>query len=196
MNSEHRAQTLTETEPNEELGLRALLIRAGIGLLVLMGLVFVVSLTLKEQIEWLGTAFVQNFGLWGVFGGVIFTDSFMLTHEPILLIAYKGGLGFWPVCVTACIASVLAGTVGWSLGRLFRRSQWLQAFFERYKIPRFLQRYGFRAVAVAAFTPIPFSAVTWASGASGVAYRPVFLGSLVRIPKVLFYFSMIVATSV
>jgi membrane protein YqaA with SNARE-associated domain len=97
-----------------------------------------------------------------------------------------------PVFVTASAASVLAGPVGWLLGSLLGRFDLVQRMFVRYRISAFLERYGFWAVAVAALTPFPFSLATWASGAARVPLRTVLLGSLFRIPKVLFYFSIIV----
>ncbi len=176
----------------EEFDPMTLAARLAAGVLVLLGLAAVLGITLRGPLQALAEAFVAHLGLAGIFAGVLMTDSLLLTHEPLLWAGYAGGLGFWTVFVTAATASVLAGPLGWLMGTMLRRSQYVLDLFERYHIRSFLARYGLWAVAVAALTPFPFSAATWASGATGVPLRVVMLGSLFRIPKVLFYFGFIV----
>ena len=179
-------------EADVELEPRRLLVRLVVGLLVMMAAVGALAVLLEPQLrEWSGV-FVAKFGLLGVFFAVIATDSLAATHEPVLLVAYAGGLGFVPVFVTASLASVIAGPVGWLLGGWLGRAELIQRVFRRYRIDVFMERYGFWAVAVAALTPFPFSVATWAAGAAGISFRSVMLGSLFRVPKVLFYFSIIV----
>ena len=92
----------------------------------------------------------------------------------------------WPAIWAATQSTVSVPYSGCSK----RRSRWA-ADRARY-IATFMRRYGFWAIAVAAITPFPFSAATWASGAAGISPRIVLLGSLFRAPKVLFYFVLIV----
>lgn len=181
-------------QAGDELSVRALVGRVAIGLLGLMLVVGSLAFALEAPLRRLSEAFVARFGLGGVFVATLFTDTFMLTHEPVLFVGFAGGLGFWPVMAAASAASVLAGPLGWFLGGRLAGWLWLQRVFERYRISAFLRRYGFWAVAVAAITPVPFSACTWASGAAKVPLGTVTLGSLFRIPKVAFYFGLIVIT--
>lgn len=176
------------------LGLRALLGRLAVGLAAICGAVVVLAVTLQEPLQAVSEAFVAAFGLGGVFVAVILTDTFALTHEPVLFAAHAGGLGFWPIFFTASVASVLAGILGWTLGGLLGRVPRVQALFARYRIDDFLQRYGGWAIAVAALTPFPFSVATWASGAARLPFRVVLFGSLFRVPKVMFYFLLIVGS--
>lgn len=173
--------------------LRTLVRQLGVGLVTLVAVVGVLAWSLREPLEAFAEAFTARFGLAGVFVGTLFTDTMMLTHEPLLWAGYAGGLGFWPVFWVTTFASVLAGPVGWLYGRVLGRFGWVQRLFVRHRIPAFLQRYGFWAVAVGAVTPFPYSLVTWASGAARVPLSVVFLGSLFRAPKVMFYFLLIVA---
>lgn len=163
------------------------------GVIVMMVLIGALAVVAQEPVELASAWFVERFGLWGVFLGVLVVDTTVFTNEPLLFMAWQGGLGFWPVFVVASTASVLAGPLGWVYGRLLGRSAWIQAVIRRRRIDVFLHRYGFWAVTVAALTPIPFSLSTWASGASGVPLTPVLLGSLFRIPKTMFYFVLMVS---
>lgn len=171
---------------------RVLLSRLAVAMVVLLAVVGSLAVALEPQLTMLSEGFVSRFGLAGLFVGVVLTDSLAATNEPLMLVAYAGGLGFWPVFVVASSASVLAGPVGWFLGGLLGRLSYVQDLFSRYKIDAFLHRYGFWSVAMAAVTPFPFSLVTWASGAVRVPLSVVFAGSLFRIPKTLFYLSIIV----
>lgn len=179
-------------EQVQELEPRVLVRQLAIGLVILLAGVAALAVVLNEPLTAFSEVFVTHFGLAGVFVGVIITDAFVGTNEPLMLFAYAGGLGFMPIFVTASTASVLAGLLGWVLGGLLGRFAYVQNLFVRYKINPFMQRYGFWAVTVAALTPFPFSVATWASGAARVSFWVVFAGSLFRIPKTLFYLGVIV----
>ena len=181
-----------ETANADEMSLGRLVRRLAVGLIGLLCVVGALSYWFKDPLTDGSRVFVEQFGLAGVFGGVLFTDTFLLTHEPVLFAAHAGGLGFWPIFLTASAASICAGGLGWMLGSLFGRAAPIQHLFKRYRITEFLSRYGVWAIAVAALTPFPFSAATWASGAASVSFKTVMLGSLFRIPKVLFYFGLII----
>lgn len=164
----------------------------GVGLAALVAGVGVLGWLLREPLTAFANAFTAQFGLAGVFVGTLMTDTMLLTHEPLLWAGYAGGLGFWPVYWTTTVASVLAGPLGWMYGRVMGRSQWVQNLFEKNHLHAFLHKYGFWAVAIAALTPFPYSLATWASGAARIPLSTVLLGSLFRVPKVMFYFLLIV----
>ncbi len=172
--------------------LGVLMRQLGVGLVGLVAGVGVLAWVMREPLEAFAQAFTAKFGLLGVFVGTLMTDTMLLTHEPLLWAGYAGGLGFWPVYLVTTVASVLAGPLGWVYGRFLGRFAWVQRLFEANHLHAFLRRYGFWAVAVAALTPFPYSLATWASGASRVPLSSVLLGSLFRIPKVMFYFLLIV----
>jgi membrane protein YqaA with SNARE-associated domain len=184
------AEATLDAVDDQRLG--ALLRQLTGGVIVMMVLIGALAMVAQEPVELASAWFVERFGLWGVFLGVLVVDTTVFTNEPLLFMAWQGGLGFWSVFVVASIASVVAGPLGWLYGRVLGRSAWVQAAIRRRRIDVFLHRYGFWAVTVAALTPIPFSLSTWASGASGVPLAPVLLGSLFRIPKTLFYFVVMV----
>ncbi len=172
--------------------LTTLLVRLGIGLSTLVVVFGLLAWWMRGPVERFAAYFVDTLGLAGVAGLVLLVDTFPLTHEPILLLGWSGGLGFWWVWAAASLGSISAGMVGWAGGRVIGRWGPLRRLFDRYRITAFLDRYGVWAVAIAAFTPFPFALVTWASGTCGLPARPVLLGSLFRAPKVLLYLTLIV----
>lgn len=178
---------LTELREEGQVAWRPLLRQFGIGVVTAVVLVAVLAYVLQDPIQSLSLAFVQATGLLGVFVAVLLVDTFHLTHEPILVAAYVGGLKFWPIILTATAASVLAGPLGWWIGGFLGRVGFVASFLARHRLDAFLRRYGFMAVAIAALTPIPYGPTVWAAGATGVPLRDVVLGSLFRFPKVLFW---------
>lgn len=177
--------------PPEPLAVRSLLWRLAAGLFTLLATVAVLGALMRDPIERASAWFVDQAGLLGVFFMVMLTDTVPLTHEPVLLLGYSGGLGFWKIWAAASAGSVLAGVNGWLLGRWLGRFDFVQHLLVRYRIDVFLQKYGVAAVAVAALTPFPYAVATWASGAARLPFLPLLLGALVRLPKVLIYLSLI-----
>jgi len=182
---------MEEPQP-EPIALRPLLWRGIGGLLTLLLGVAALGVVLRRPLEVAAAWFVDTMGLLGVFLAVTLVDTLPLTHEPVLLLAWSGGLSFGAIWAAASAGSVLAGVLGWLVGGRLARFRWVQRAFLRYRITAFLERYGAWAVAVAALTPFPYAVATWAAGAARVPLVPVFLGSLVRILKVLIYLSLIV----
>jgi len=170
-----------------------LLARLFLALMVLGGLAWVASTVLEEPIEHLSATFVDGFGLMGVFVGILVLDAIPGTfHEPILILAYEGGLGFWTLVATAGTASVLSGVIGWVCGRLLRRAPFLVRMLEKYRLGPFMRRYGGRAIALAALTPFPYALTTWGAGASDVPLSTLLLGTLVRYLNITLYLGILV----
>jgi membrane protein YqaA with SNARE-associated domain len=161
-------------------------------LLTLFAGVAALGVVLREPLEWLAAWFVGTLGLPGIVLAVTLVDTLPLTHEPVLLLAWSGGVPFWHIWAAASLGSVAAGGVGWGMGRLVGQRPSVQRFFVRYRLADFLERYGAWAVAVAALTPFPYAVATWSAGAARVPLALVLAGSMVRLIKVLVYLSLIV----
>ncbi len=188
-NNSPNSEQLTQ---DDELSLATLIWRLGVSLVVLIIVIIALGLTVREPLEQFSEGFVNSFGVVGVLVATFVMDAIpFTTHEPILFFAYSGGLGFWTVFAFASAGSVGSGSLGWAMGKLVGRSAWVTRKLRRYKVTSFLNKYGVWAIAVAATTPFPFAVSTWGAGAAGVPWKPVFIGSLFRIPKVLFYLTLI-----
>lgn len=161
----------------------------GVGLclafVVVMGFVF------KEESEALGRSFVENYGLWGLWGGVLITDSFPTPGGaiPLMTICLQGGAHWIAIGATCLAASCGAGCLGYVLGRLMGIPPALAAWMER-KFPGkidYLEEKGAIGVAALAALPIPITLGTWLGGAFSVKPWAVLLAVLVRLPKVVIF---------
>lgn len=177
--------------PVDPLNLGVLLGRLAGGLLTLFVVFAALGFAMQEPLTQLSAWFVGEFGLIGLFIGVVVIDVLPLTHEPLLFLGYSGGLGFWPVWFTASVGSVCAGLISWSLGGRLAAIPYVARQFDRYRITAFFQRYGGWAIAIAAITPFPYSLAAWAAGAARIPFGLMLLGCLVRFVKVLLYLSLI-----
>jgi len=164
------------------------------GLVILLagsaGAGWVLRAPLTAAADW----FVRELGVWGLFGGILFTDSWVappLTHEPLLLFAHAGGISFVTIWAYASTASVLAGPIGYALGALLGRVPAVDRRLRGSGVERVMKRRGATVVAAAAITPIPFAFSTWLAGANGVPFLSFIAACLVRIIKVALYLFLI-----
>lgn len=175
---------------------RGVWLRLGLGAALVLVLALASGVLLREPLQVWGAVFIERFGLVGLFVGVLVTDSSIvpLTNEPLVLLAIGGGVPPWTAVGLTAAASVCAGPIGWSCGRLLARHTRLGPWLARRhpQVTGFLTRYGARFVAVAAVLPFPFAVATWLSGASDVRLVHVLLASLLRVPKTLFYGALLV----
>jgi membrane protein YqaA with SNARE-associated domain len=175
-----------------DLNTRNLIIKLAVILLLLFFVVLVLGATLREPIDAFAQVVVERYGVVGLFFAVMCVDSIPgLTNEPLLLLASSGGLGYWPILISAGAGSVLGGVVGWMIGGRLRGVGALRRQINRSGIEDFFDRYGGRTIALAAVLPIPFALTTWAAGASGVDLRTLLMGASWRVPKTWFYLTLI-----
>ncbi len=187
-------QQLPDIEEGQ-INLRKILIQFGIGLLLLMISLALVGYYFRQPLLNLSNTFVKTFGAYGVALGFFLPDAFTIPfpNDAFTFLGLQGGLGFWECVIWGSAGSLLGGTVGFWIGRLLGTTQWMINFFrsrgsEAYAITR---RYGLVALAIAAFTPIPYSIVCWACGAVAIKFRHFLLISLLRIPRVALYLWLI-----
>ena len=175
----------------EDINPKRLLLQTVLALVVLAALLTIISLYFKEPVEAWSKSFIAVTGLWGVAFGFMLPDALTLPIPPdtFLLAGYMGGLDFLSVALSASIGSIVGGTLGFLMIRHFSETAWVQkklsAKLEWGK--RFMSRYGTTALAIAALTPLPYSVICWACGATGMRIRTFLSVSLLRIPRVFAY---------
>ena len=175
-----------------DLNIRGMVIKTVVALILLFGAAILLGWLAREPIEKVSAFVVNRFGIAGLFVSILCVDSLPgLTNEPLLLLAISGGLGYWPILLSARAGSTLAGVVGWVIGGRLRRFESLNRMIIRYRMDIFFERYGARAIALAALTPLPFAVTTWAAGASRVKFRTLLLGCWWRVPKTWFYLTVL-----
>jgi len=175
---------------------RSLLRQMAVGVVLLLGVAAVLALVLEGPITTMATAFVDRFGMAGIFAAVVITDASPLpmTHEPILLIGVSADVDIAVLWAVAASASVTAGLVGYTGGAVLvsrsRVREWIQRKNPGFE--DFMAKHGVKGVAVAALLPIPFAFATWSAGMTGVSLPGTMAASLLRIPKTGFYLWLIV----
>ncbi|GEM_PF-654076 len=147
----------------------------------------------RETLLSLSAWFVDSFGGPGIAVGFFIPDAFTipLPNDMFSFFGVMGGIGFLEVVFWGSLGSLLGGSTGWMIGRwCISDRPVLRRFIERKggdEIERQLQRHGAVFLAIAAITPLPYSVVCWAAGASKMPYRRFIAISLLRIPRVSFY---------
>ena len=175
---------------------RRLIRKSFVGLVLILGVAGLTGVLFKEPLQAVGGAFIDNFGLAGLFAGVIVTDAspLPLTNEPLIFLARGAGVGAGVIFAIVSAASVTAGAVGYWSGRLFGGRFGLEAWMDRRQpaLAHYMRRYGAEGVAIAALLPIPFALSTWSAGVLGAPFWKVMIAALLRIPKTGFYVVLIV----
>ena len=168
-----------------------LVIKAVVGLVLLLVVSYLCGVVLREPIELAGSVALERFGYLGLACGALFTDSspLPLTNEPLVMLAIGAGRPANEVFAVVSMASVCAGvvghTAGLTLGDRTPLGGWLRRRYPGFEA--FMARYGAYGVAVCALLPIPFALSTWSAGMMRVALWKVAMASLVRVPKTAFY---------
>lgn len=184
----------TEAPPLSSIFERALLLRLLGGICVLVVAIAVLGFVFRGPLTNLASVFVAKAGLVGVFFGMLAIDAYAfppLAHEPILFFAHAGGLEFWSISCVGGLASFLAGPLGYVIGRSLGRVSWVARMLDRTGIAVLMKHHGAWVVALAAVSPIPFSASTYAAGALRIPFWPFVLACALRIPKVAVYVAVI-----
>jgi len=181
-------------EDSDILALPALIKRLVVALFVLLVASFIAGLTLKGPITAASAWFVELFGLWGIFFGVLILDCLPLTmSEPLVLLGYEGNIGFWTLTTVAGMGSWLSALMGYTTGLILGRTEFMKNLFRRYRMDKFMGRYGTAFVAVAAITPFPYGISTVCAGATGIPLVKVMLAALLRFPKNYLYMALVIA---
>jgi membrane protein YqaA with SNARE-associated domain len=118
---------------------------------------------------------------------VSFTESSFFIIPPDVMLApmslAKPGKAWFYAGLTT-IASVLGGLLGYVIGAFAIEmiTPWLYEFgyFDAYQLAQaWFVKWGFWAIFMAGFTPVPYKVFTIAAGAAAMALVPFVLGSLV-----------------
>ena len=172
-----------------------LALRTVLGLLALFVFMAIGALYLKAPLEEAGRWFFEAFGLPGMFVGTALSD-FLGVPIPVdvyLAAAVTAKTPTIPALLVASVASVVGGNMAYALGAWFERVPLLKSLVARFKAKgeAAFERWGVAAVAIAAWTPVPFSIICWAAGAFKMPWKRFFLTSLHRVPRVVLYYYVI-----
>lgn len=173
-----------------KLGLQVL----GVGV-AFTALIVTLGAMLWEPVHALSEGFVEYLGGPGLFMGFFFPDAFSvpLPVDIFTTFGLLGGLSFVEVVAWASAGSLTGGYVGYHVGGWLRRFEWFKRFYGKRaeEMDQLVTRYGAYALAATALTPLPYSLGCWAAGALKMPMSTFVLVSLLRIPRVAGYLTLI-----
>lgn len=174
---------------------RRLILSSVMVLATLMAIVASVGYWLREPLLEVSRMFVDVFGGVGVGLGFFIPDAFTvpLPNDVVAVLGLAGGMSFVEVTLWATGGSLLGGAVGYWIGRYLRSTATVRRILRRGggMAQRVLDRYGMKAVAVAALTPLPYSIFCWAAGAGRLSFKLFLLVSTLRFVRVAGYLYLI-----
>ena len=170
-------------------------VRFLLGALLLFVAVGVLAHWLRPEVEAVGRAFVERFGLAGMVIGCFLADGFHFPVPPhfymLLGIASKSD----PLHTLSAIAlgSLAGGTAGYFLAQRLSHVPWVARWLERASrvIARFGGDTGFRLILIASFTPIAYSALCYLAGLYRLPKRQYLVLAFIRIPKLVLYYYLV-----
>ena len=181
------------TPPPE--GLPRLLLHTIAAIALFLLSIIALSLLWRGELEALGRLFVARFGVRGMFLGTWLADALSVPVPPqfYLLTAHLGGARPGPALLWVSVASVLAGHSGYHLARRLGAVPLLRgrvALVRERALPLLLRR-GTLTIVVASLSPVPFSWLCYAAGLCRLRYGLFTAFTLLRVPRILFYYLLI-----
>ncbi len=154
--------------------------------IILLGIFF------RAPIEDACSSMINWFGYLGIFISIFVMDAFMTPPAPdlIIFIAVAGNMDPVRALLAMCSASLLAGSLGYLLGKKIREKGFFVSPDNRYILmgQNLIGKYGIWAVAIGCLTPFPFTIITWTSGFLGMRYKLFLPITLLRIPRFAIYY--------
>ena len=193
MESSLSPESSIDTQP---LSVQQLLIRTGLGLLFLIGLLAIPVTLYRAELMALSRYFVEHVGGPGVAIGFLLPDMIPIpfTQDIFTGMAVLGGMHFGEALAWATAGSLTGGSIGFWIGRRLGQTARFQRFVQGSgaQAHQLVQSHGSWAVAIGAITPIPYSVICWSCGALDYPYGSLMVISLLRIPRIAFYLWLII----
>eukprot|EP01065_Artemidia_motanka_P034573 TRINITY_DN42132_c0_g1_i1.p1 TRINITY_DN42132_c0_g1~~TRINITY_DN42132_c0_g1_i1.p1 ORF type:complete len:283 (+),score=68.11 TRINITY_DN42132_c0_g1_i1:50-850(+) len=167
--------------PAEFPALRTMFTRLLAGLVCIFALALAAQHFFKQPLVDAGRAVLKKVGLDGIIVAVFVLDVFPqpISFVPFLFVALEGGTSPVRLWLAASAASILAGNVGYFIGRWVGLPEFAQEWLTR-KFPAVgdgIQRHGHCGVALFALLPVPFALATWPAGALRLSFFPQFVAA-------------------
>lgn len=166
---------------SDHLGRPALLKLVGLLVILLSTLVLAVIIGTPDIAE--VKVRVHAAGLWGpaVFFGAYAVLALVPWPKAVLTAAAGALFGLWLGALLSLVAALLGAIISFGIGRLLGRDAVDRLIHGRLeRVDALLSDHGLSAVLVVRLVPVvPFTAINYASGLSGVRFRHYVLGSAV-----------------
>ncbi len=156
-------------------------------------IIFGISILAREPIINLSKKFIELFGIYGVGIGVALSDALpgLMIPDAFLVFGIAGQLPDFLVMLACSIGTLVGGSLSYLQGRyLVAKLNFAKNFIKKHeeKLIPFIEKYGIKAVILAACTPLPYSWMTILVGSLKMPFYHFFFASLARIPRFVIYF--------
>ncbi|MCZ8344198.1 MAG: VTT domain-containing protein [Leptospira sp.] len=185
---------MSNSEKQESiLNLNTLILQTILSILIVIGIVFGLAFFFREELLGYSTIFIKIFGYFGLFFGMVLSDSLpaFIPPDAFLMLAVSGGMSPMITIVSMSLGSILGGSLAYWIGlRLiprFHLGRKLVLHYEDKLLP-YIRKYGFWAVVISALTPIPYSWMAYTVGTFKMPFHLFLFGSLFRILRMSVYF--------
>ncbi|TGN11860.1 YqaA family protein [Leptospira ilyithenensis] len=178
--------------------LKKILIQTAISIVIVVGIVFALAYFFRKPLLGLSAVFVELFGFFGLFFGMILSDSLpaFIPPDAFLMLAVTGNMSGLFTIFWMGTGSIIGGSLAYLIGRYliprFHLGRQMVLHYEDRLLP-YVRRYGFWAVVLAALTPIPYSWMAYTVGTFKMKYRLFLLGSFFRFVRMAVYFYAMLA---
>lgn len=170
------------------------LIGASIVLLVVIG---AIGFVLREPLEELARVFVGRYGLAAMTMGTMLADSLSFPVPPqfYMLASVVSGVPATHALAAITIGSLAGGTIGFSLSGRLSHLPWIANKLSRSseRVGKLVDKYGFWAIGLASFTPVPFSVLCYLSGLYRMRWLHFALVLVLRVPRLIIYYAIVKA---
>ncbi len=163
---------------------------------VLVGIVTVVGWAYRDELSRFGDWFVRRFGFAGMAAGAFLADGlhFPIPPQFYLLTGIAGGHRSAFVVASVLLGSELGGLAAFALARGVGGAPAVARRLEKTRrlLDGFVARRGYLGLAAATLLPLSFCLICMASGAMRLPYRAYGVLAVMRVPRILLSYAVIV----
>ena len=174
-----------------------LLGRSVLAIAVVFGLVGLLGFAFRSELVRAGQWFIDRLGYTGMGVGTFMADGlhFPIPPQFYMLAAITRGSPARPVLAAIVVGSLAGGHLAYGLAAKVRSIRFFMRGAERVNrsLRKLIERYGAWALVIGSLTPVPYSFLCYLSGLNHVPYRLFAVVCLLRIPKIVVYYYLIVA---
>lgn len=163
---------------------------------VLVAVVSLVGWALRDELSRFGEWFVVRFGYAGMAAGAFLADGlhFPIPPQFYLLTGIAGGHRNGVVVASVLAGSELGGLAAFALARGIGRAPAIARRLEKTRVllDGFIARRGYLGLAAATLLPLSYCLLCMASGAMRLPYRAYGVLAVMRVPRILLSYVVIV----
>jgi len=171
-------------------------VRMLVGFAILVAIVSLAGWAFHAELTRFGSWFVGRFGVAGMIGGSFLADGFHVPLPPqfYLLTGIAGDYPHALVVAAVLLGSELGGLTAFALARLAGTTRFVEARIERPKalLRAMIAKRGYFGLALTTLLPVSYCLLCVATGAMRLPYRAYAVLGVMRVPRILLSYVLIV----